>query len=160
VTLGRLQAAVADPATPLWLRMGLQAWLRCGGAVRLESVLRLPRSPAELRRAQRDAWLVLLAEHFEGSLSQRAAAVHRYAWNEAWRWQHWRCTHGGPPEHATPRAVAAFYAWRFGLPRSTRQVQNILARNSAPGLFPVPGGTVKLGLLELEDAANGTQPER
>jgi hypothetical protein len=143
VTLDRLQAALNDDATPAWLRQGLGVWLRAGGAVRLETALRLPRSRAELRRARRNAWLRLLATHFGGD----PAAVHAFVWSESWRWRQWRERYGGPPDRATPQEVAAYYCWRFGMPRSVRQVANVL-RNSDAEKLPECGGMVEPGLLE------------
>lgn len=152
MTLDRLEACLNDDATPAWLRQGLGVWLRAGGALRLETALRLPRSPAELRRARRNAWLRLLATHFQGDPARLAAAVHGYVWNNAWRWQYWRRNHHGPAWHATPKEVAGYYCWAFGMPQSVRQVANVL-RNSTPQEFPEAGCMVEPGLLE--DATHG-----
>ena len=55
-----------DPEARAWLEAGLRTWLRAGCSVDLQTVLRLPLTPAAAARARRDFWLRAAADALDG----------------------------------------------------------------------------------------------
>lgn len=55
-----------DPEARAWLEDGLRTWLRADCAIDLQTVLRLPRTPAGAARARRDFWLREAAVALDG----------------------------------------------------------------------------------------------
>ncbi len=125
VAAGQFNESVLDT-----LQRGFAAFVDAGGAVPLERCLRLPRSNARFRLAQRDRWLVEVARSIGGITSwARSAAVSNeldtFLARGAWR--AWRDMQD-PPAGTSNLRVALFYTAKFndGKGLSTKQVSRIV----------------------------------
>lgn len=125
VAAGQFNESVHDT-----LQRGFAAFVNAGGAVPLERCLRLPRSNARFRRAQRDLWLIQVARSVDGATSwARSAAVSKEldTFLACGAWRSWRDMQD-PPAGTSNLRVALFYTAKFNDDKglSTKQVNRVV----------------------------------
>jgi hypothetical protein len=119
-----------DEAAAQWAAAGLSAWLRAEGVRPLQYFLGLPRTARKTQQWLRDAWIREAARYVEAATEwQRACKlaeeIRRF---EGQLWPCWR-NEKLPPARARPVEQALHFARQHGeLPRTSRQVRNILTR--------------------------------
>lgn len=129
--LASFAAGRDDPAAIELLRDALRRWMASDGLLPLQRYMRL-KTPADLRRADRDRWLRRAAAHV-CDVGELAVAVRRF---EAGAWRSWR--HGDvPPGQASELEQALFFALRAGaLPASAKQLGRIVRDTDWRGDVP------------------------
>ena len=126
MSLSRLQAALRDPACPVYLRAGFAQWLRCSGSQSLEECLALP-AAAAARRAERDRWIATALHHCKYSVPR----LKQLLIDDGWRYRLW--IEREPPPDATPAEVCCFEAHRCGpVPTTERALYYVLKRRPLP----------------------------
>lgn len=112
-----------------WLRAGLALWAKRGATMALHQCLRLPPSPAALRRVQRDRLLRQAASLIDAPTDwQRAGKLlERVRLFELRTWAVWHRLESAPP-HATDLQRILFDLMRLGVdtPGTQRQFHTIL----------------------------------
>jgi hypothetical protein len=119
----------ADKEAAAWAASALAAWLRAGGAVSLPRCLGLAGTPRKVQLLLRDQWICEAARHVPGDTPwQKACALAAEIRHFERLWECWR--NGKlPPQHARPVEQALFFARQHGeLPKSSRQLRNVLTR--------------------------------
>lgn len=132
VELARRAASGAfDVEVASWIAAGMRQWLAAGCALPLERVLRLPRSDARVRLADRNRLLRDAADLLEAATGPDVAAVLHQQWSQfisRGQWRRWQDA-GGPTEDCGDLARALFYATLFneGSCLSLKQLARVLA---------------------------------
>jgi hypothetical protein len=127
--LARIAAGRLTPADMRWLSAGARAFLDASGQAPLEQCLRLPTTPARVRRAKRDAALLQLGEGMSGrpwnDALQLADELEQFATEQ---WTTW-CARRAPPLEASERDQLLFRVLVLtrGRPMGERQIARVLA---------------------------------
>lgn len=111
-----LSVAIArlDPQVVQWLQEAAQTWLNADGRLGFDRCLRLPTTPARVRRARRDLWLSKVVEAMSsdtlwGRCKLAGAMLSAFETRGAWRV--WR-DRLDPPSGAAGIEAAMFYVLR------------------------------------------------
>lgn len=126
----RIASGDCDAEAMQWLTRGLRNWITAGGAMPLERCLRLPNTPARMRRLQRDHWLRRAAREIDADGPWRGACALKAeldTFMSRGGWLAWR-DGDAPPEGTSRLREALFYAVKLndGEDLSLRAIQEIV----------------------------------
>lgn len=128
--LARIAAAVYEPSDLEWLSAVIARWIRVGGAVSIDRVMRVPTTPKKRMKARRDYWLLEAAKTLPTSSSytlSHSLAREFEVFLTRGVWHVWRQLEEPPPEASRLRA-ALFHVARAtgGATVSAKTIERVL----------------------------------